>query len=347
MADALETLLRLAGSKSPASDRKDGDDRAPRVRGAKGGSAAGVRGRGGDTSGVAASGGGGAGKGAMRGSKRGAQGRRSAASPKEKRATERFVRLAHSHADDREVTIYVRGFLARGEKPDHFDAWLETHRTLVAAKNWGPRAYGYSWPSGRFRTVPLPVATSIAGAWRVYQKSRNVRRMAGLGPAVGLIAAEEVVQVVGRFLFQYAMAVQAAEQRAHMLAERLAKLRSRYERVRVVAHSLGCRHIIEASSSLAGRQRPDEIHLCAPACRERDVAPKLAGLARGSTYVYYCKSDAVLDVGFRLVARGRAVGSKGLTGGYAGMSAVDVSEHFGFWVHPEYKNRFSQFARGN
>ena len=54
---------------------------------------------------------------------------------------------------DREVTVYVKGFLGRGERPDHFGSWLAGHRELESSRGWGPRAYGYSWQSGRVDTT--------------------------------------------------------------------------------------------------------------------------------------------------------------------------------------------------
>jgi hypothetical protein len=55
--------------------------------------------------------------------------------------------------------------------------------------------------------------------------------------------------------------------------------------------------VIESAASLPPEQRPDEIHLCAPAVRENDVAEKLPSLARGATYLYYTEKDRVLELG--------------------------------------------------
>ncbi len=89
---------------------------------------------------------------------------------------------------------------------------------------------------------------------------------------------------------------------------------------------------------------PAEIHLCAPAVREDDVADKLSGLARGTTYLYYTEKDRVLDLGFTPLARGRALGFSGPRRARQRLLAVDVSECFDFWVHGEYKDRFSRLV---
>jgi hypothetical protein len=37
----------------------------------------------------------------------------------------------------------VKGFLARGEKADHFERWLACHEALEESHAWGPGAFGY------------------------------------------------------------------------------------------------------------------------------------------------------------------------------------------------------------
>ena len=120
----------------------------------------------------------------------------------------------------------------------------------------------------------------------------------------------------------------------------LCRLAERGRRVRVVAHSLGCGQVIVAAAGLAPEHRPHEIHLCAPAVREDEVEAKLAGLARDATYLYFAGMDRVLDLGFTPLARGRALGLDGPRSDYEGLTALDVSEPFDFWVHREYKHRF-------
>ncbi len=86
------------------------------------------------------------------------------------------------------------------------------------------------------------------------------------------------------------------------------ELRKRHDVVRVVAHSLGCRHAIAAISSMTANERPDLLHLCAPAVREVDVQVHLRRLVRQHTYVYYTARDTVLAVPFVVMASGSALG---------------------------------------
>ncbi len=55
----------------------------------------------------------------------------------------KLVELRPGTEGDREVTIYVKGFLARGEKADHFERWLACHQALEESHAWGPNAFGY------------------------------------------------------------------------------------------------------------------------------------------------------------------------------------------------------------
>ena len=255
----------------------------------------------------------------------------------------KLLELRPPRGGDGEVTLYVKGFLGRGEQPDHFDRWLTCHEDLEATRGWGGHALGYQWPSGSLLPRPVAALGALKGAWDVFRILRNVRRAVKLSHW-GAMVAEELVLVTAHFVHQYVVASRSAEERADDQAALLRGLAERHPRVRVVAHSLGCRHVIEGVSRLAPGLRPHEIHLCAPACREDDVAEKLPALAREGTFLYYTDKDRVLDLAFTPLARGRALGFCGPRGDYAGLTALDVGEHFDFWVHGEYKNRFARLV---
>jgi hypothetical protein len=242
-----------------------------------------------------------------------------------------------------EVTVYVKGFLARGEEADHFTSWLTAHATLVRNHGWGSDALGYHWPSGNFWSGPVAIAGAVKGIWDLTRIVRNVRQVARLGHW-GALLAEEAVLVAARFVHQYWSATQSAARRTDDLTVQLRDLSKRYARVRVVAHSLGCRHVIEAVAQLDARERPHEIHLCAPACREDDVSDKLSALAKERSWLYFTDRDRLLELAFTPLARGRALGSIGPQRDYRGLRAFDVGAHFEFWVHGEYKNRFAQLV---
>jgi hypothetical protein len=233
-------------------------------------------------------------------------------------------------ADNREVTIYVKGFLGRGEKPDHFDRWLACHDTLVESHGWGATALGYHWQSGRLLPGPVAAMGSVKLAWDGVRIVRNLRRATRLG-FLGMLVSEELALMGAHFVHQYVIASRSAREQAGDQAAHLHKLAAEERRVRVVAHSLGCRHVIEAVSQLEPARRPHEIHLCAPACKEDHVLEKLSALAQERTV-------------FTPLARGRALGFTGPHRDYDRLVAIDVGEHFDFRVHGEYKNRFAMLV---
>ncbi|MEE2664119.1 MAG: hypothetical protein VX681_08375 [Myxococcota bacterium] len=256
----------------------------------------------------------------------------------------RLVRLTPEAGESDEVTVYVKGFLGRGEEPDHFDAWLDSHRAAAQRHGWSSHAVGYCWPSGNVGRPPIPFASAVKIAWDVYGLISRARRV-NVPATLALTAGEEIARLALRFASEYRAAERAADERAETFAGVLAELRAQHGGVRVVAHSLGCRHAIEAISALPASQRPDSVHLCAPACLEDTVAARLGSLARSRTTLYFTPNDLVLRTGFALMAGGTALGASGPEGDYARLDPVDVSEYFQFWTHLEYKRQFGRIAR--
>ncbi|KAL6065108.1 Alpha/beta hydrolase [Balamuthia mandrillaris] len=262
---------------------------------------------------------------------------------------DRLVHLAHSHAwEKKEVTVYIKGFLSSAERPDHFDKWLECHKKLHLKYGWGNRAYGYQWQSGSLLSaydLPIPTATVINAAWYVLNNIRQLRFIPSLH-TVALVSVQELAIMAGQLYFQYREAMKNCEEHAHVLAAKLQHLKQKYQRVRVVAHSLGCKLLVEAVKFLKEHHRPNEIHLCAPALYEEKVKDiLLSSIATEHTFLYYNADDAILRTAFRLLEQGPALGAAGPSHIYPNLSAIDVRPHFGVWVHSEYRTLFDRFAQ--
>jgi len=241
-----------------------------------------------------------------------------------------------------EVTLYVPGFTQSADDTETFGGWRTAHAALSADKAWGPKMAGYAWESGAQRIPTLTLALWARSAWRM------ARGATAVTPAgVMLFATECAVEYGAWMLREYHAARKIAEADAEGLAATLRALRSEHAHVRVVAHSLGCRHLLEAMKVLDAADAPDEVHLCAPAFAEAEYGADLATLPHGEWYLYHAESDAVL--GFLYWAaeglRGaEAVGRAGLTATYPRVRVCDVAGHFGLRVHGEYSRRFPVFA---
>ncbi|ORX47685.1 hypothetical protein DM01DRAFT_1338906 [Hesseltinella vesiculosa] len=257
-----------------------------------------------------------------------------------------------------EVTVYVKGFLAEGESVDNFSDWLHSHRLLVLSRQhrWGSAALGYSWPSGSSsHHIPIPLATVGSAAYLVGRNLQRLRHLRLPTPAsvVGALAIDTGLHL-GRMAYQFHVAKKESQDRAETLAWRLLELRRKYDVVRVVGHSLGCRHIVEACSLMQMDQRPNEIHLCAPALIREDILPWVTegsgGLGQGNTMIYYSHKDITLGILFRAILGGsQAVGEIGLPGERLDPSVltVDASSSLGgFYVgaHTDYSNKFHFFC---
>eukprot|EP01027_Heterolobosea_sp_BB2_P012492 GEZU01018098.1.p1 GENE.GEZU01018098.1~~GEZU01018098.1.p1 ORF type:complete len:243 (-),score=23.19 GEZU01018098.1:407-1042(-) len=208
---------------------------------------------------------------------------------------------------------------------------------------------GWMWPSGELKyplhkaQYPIPYATLAMVAAKLISTSiRSPNPLKLLSPGfIAASAVQELTIVLGNLYWEYRKATISATERAEALAENLLRLRKENDYVRIVAHSLGCRHVIEAISLLDAKngERPNEVHLCAPAVSETSIASHLRELVNmdqgGSATIYYSEKDLLLSYLFKLIALGKeeAIGSKGLIGAYKGVTSVQVCNHFDFWVH--------------
>ncbi|KAK9710396.1 hypothetical protein K7432_008432 [Basidiobolus ranarum] len=250
-----------------------------------------------------------------------------------------------------EVTVYIKGFLAQGEDPEDFNAWLYSHRLLLLSSrhHWGGLSYVYSWPSGTMRTAqtfPFPFATLSGAAFLVYKNANKLKNFRFPTPAaiVSTLALDAGLNTA-RLAYQYHIATEASQLRADLLAEKLVQLRRDHSRVRIVAHSLGCSHLLAAIRELTESDKPDVIHLCAPAVREEVVKDVLSlSPAKEQTYCYHTTRDLTLAALFRVMAQGSAIGDIGLSQEYPNIMSIDVSHRFDVVVHTKYARKFHHFA---
>ena len=241
------------------------------------------------------------------------------------------------------ATVYVKGF---GSDDGNFGAWLDQHRKLESTRGWRSDAFGYEWPSGNEKKMWLWSALGIGIGAAGFVLRRNPK-IALATSILGNFFQPPVAAVAGAvppsWLWNYKTAEKNAINLAPDLAADIRKLNRDYEKVQVVAHSLGCRLVIEAAARLPQEYLPSQTWLLAPACPKDALRSKIA---RERAWLYYTERDAMLRYLFPWVSGGKvALGAVGLKGSYPGLTAQDVSDQFGFFVHRKYENRFADLVR--
>jgi len=149
---------------------------------------------------------------------------------------------------------------------------------------------------------------------------------------------------------KYWQATQHAEKYSHLLASGLDDLYEKSHpsgKIRVIAHSLGCKLLLHAIRELPYTHRPHEVHLCGGALTEEEVGVFLPNLARVHTFIYYSTLDITLRVGFPTLNNGAtAIGYAGVSAEFPNVTVLKVDPVFrNEWlVHRHYPWVFHKFA---
>jgi len=277
----------------------------------------------------------------------------------------------------------------------YFRYWRQSHIELSQKSShmWGDRAYGWEWPNGRFphqfdysslgqkkkheelknegklgsdeiplsfSGLPLPVATLTYAAFQIVTmlyRGTSITKFFNPTLLLGTVLQDVALTVVVGYL-EFQQANVNAQQYAHLLRDELVKLNDKYKKVRIVAHSLGAKHAVEAIKLLSNDQRPSEVHLCAGAFAEKDYNEIFKeGLTnwrnlQNTSYSYWNENDSMLNVIFRAISLGEsAIGCSDLLGKYDRIQSVHVGTHHftkvyrQLMVHNMYAPHFHKFAR--
>ena len=256
-------------------------------------------------------------------------------------------------------TIYVTGFLTETASSENYRAWINSHLKLQTSLGWSDEVYGVSWsnggPSDGFGRLPVPLHLAVL----MMRRSSPAALMAGLAGDMSLNSA--------RLYLKYRDAEQAAERDAPRVASSLYDLATDLQqrdgssgsgfKYRIVAHSLGCRLLMEALPTLPDDAKPAEVHLCAAAVTPSLATSKLLQLPMPGGHVYHHWSDAdeALLSGFLLASSGeRALGSSPLPAALPPpatpgvlrptASSHDASGHLGIASHGAYSEQFHRLA---
>lgn len=242
-------------------------------------------------------------------------------------------------------TVYVTGFLTQTSSHENYNEWLSAHNQLHAdtrLDTWCKGAYGLEWRTGSsgdwLGRFPLPLHIAVM----------LMRRSSPAALAAG-VAGDALLNATRLFL-TFREAERTAERDAPDVARSLADLKSanNLSGYRVVAHSLGCRLMIDSLPLLPAASRPSELHLCAAAVTPSHAVPRLHECVApgGRIYHYFSDSDEALMSGFLLASRGEsALGSLALPpDAPSNASSHDATAYLGVASHGEYRKEFHRLA---
>lgn len=189
---------------------------------------------------------------------------------------------------------------------------------------------------------PVPLVSGSLLAFRLLKLKSSLVRLTPLGLAASF--SVDIAMYTAMLAAEYYNADSSLAEQSLLFAEQLLHMHSTHSRVRVVAHSLGCRLLYHAIQHLPHDKRPHEIHMLAPAFTESEVGFGLDELARDSITVYHNKDDYILSLLYTGISGGsQAVGCVGLERTYVKAKAVDTKAHFAWFVHSEYVREFPKF----
>nr|CAG4716284.1 unnamed protein product [Naegleria fowleri] len=200
--------------------------------------------------------------------------------------------------------------------------------------------------------TPVPIATlTFAGLniLNAVRKSKYLFSAASLTALPAMLLTDVALSLAMAY-YEFQKANENAKEYAIELSKELHLLKAQYGKVRVVAHSLGCKHLIEALKLMPVELRPDEVHLCAPAISEEEAQEILVqGVSTKNTFHYYSPNDYLLSYIFPIVSSSKrqALGVHEMKSLhlYANTRSLKVCEHFdGIWVHNMYGQNFYKFA---
>lgn len=246
----------------------------------------------------------------------------------------------------REITLYIKGFLSKGDTFNRYNCWLDQHNLIMEKHKWKQNAYGYHWQSGQIwnrlgddrlmRLIPYPVISLGNIGWRIYNKTKILKPQ-----MLALTFGLDIALFTGQVIYNY---YDAKDNCTKDLVQTLKDLSDEYDKVRVVSHSLGSNYLIRALRDIPMDQRPHVNHMCAPCCVESEISDILPTLSRDKTYIYHSQNDFVLSDMFKIMNDENPVGSNGLIDKYDNVYVKDVSEHFGYFVHNHYRHKFHEFV---
>jgi len=283
----------------------------------------------------------------------------------------RFVKhdgLTPSHDN---ATLYIKGFMNKDDK-ESYHHWYKSHKKIMEQRLNNvihhqqleimgldgdvdtindtsvsvPRediAYGYYWNSGNLNYIPsAPVMMSAMELYKYgkFALARIPYLFAVTTMAESIIMAYTLYNIYNKLEFDI-------DTYSHQLTDDIVMFFKNHHKIKVVAHSLGCKLLLKSLIDLPNDVLPSEIHLCAPAVIEGNYEKQLKYIdGKGiKVNIYYSPNDYVLGYLYYLLKGDTPIGAQGLKNKYTNIQAFDVSHHLGPIVHTSYGRNLHSFIK--
>jgi len=284
----------------------------------------------------------------------------------------RLIPLIQMNPGQEKITVYIKGFLSRGEEIRDFSNWRRSHYRKM---KWEPGCFGYAWQNKHFKShfdhvipdglkdlreripalsrqiIPLPVMSMGLGlgkiGYSIYLRKRFLNPWWFMGTGVVDLG------LIGQQIYtQYYRAKTNATTHASLFTEQLRELKLAHPqaKIRLVAHSLGCKLALRA----VDQELVDELHLLAPAVTveqlDQVIEHHQGKIPVDQVKIYYSNDDLVLRMFGLILEKEDAIGLHGLDSRYlrkhANLEQEDVSEQLeGLNRHKSYSWTFNQFVK--
>lgn len=201
--------------------------------------------------------------------------------------------VEYSYHKNEHLTLYVKGFMSKGENIEDYTQWIKSHDLFMMNGLWreGP-AKGWNWHPAK-TSYPVPTFTalklgSFMGMGTRFFRFTPMTMALAVGVDIGIY--------VSKLTYEYHKIHNEMDYYSGKLARNLIDYSNQYKKVRVVAHSLGCKILLEAMKKMPEEAKPNSIHLCAPALTFDDVIKYEGSFAKENMYIYHAENDMVLSI---------------------------------------------------
>lgn len=200
-----------------------------------------------------------------------------------------LVEITHPKSQSDSAVIVIKGFLSQSRNHVDFDEF-----SCVLDREVEPYMLGFDWDSGTISSILTKTRTSF-----MLHQILNKFLDREAKPSLQRYTISLIVPALVQLFLAWKKAKRSAEESSSSLRYAIELTQEKYSKVTVVAHSLGCRLLLNALNERLERKL-DKVVLIAGALEEREGC--FQNLIASADYVInrFTKNDFVLKALYRL-----------------------------------------------